>query len=362
MFIFQFKETLKGSCTHFFEHQVILRPEFAVINIQTRIQIYKNSNDKPYSCTPLSSSFIATDTMGSSCSQSAHDDDDDSIDNTAKIVTDSNTPAAIISILKLQQQRLQQQHQQAQQPTTRQTATVVPTSMQGPDTLTMVDLATLAPKRAPAGAANPLATPSRASAANTPQTLPSDGNTISVAIPSVEVCAAAISPRANSHHHTFASSVADSHLESHYADLFGGSSLIPAGPRSTGETLSLVPGNHLWATDHVGFAERCGGSSSTIPLPFRGDRVHSTAGGAPEPSLDGFLADRTAGGSPTESSYTSEHKHHGHGQESGRSIASLKSHLRHSVAASSVWGSVSSDVGNGAVQAQALDLATFRTY
>ncbi|CUG91140.1 Hypothetical protein, putative [Bodo saltans] len=253
----------------------------------------------------------------------------------------------------------------------------MPAAMQTTDTLTMVDLATHAPKRAPPphNASNPLQSPSKADpwnaaignasrTATSQKPTPSRDLTVPVQ-PRQSSTSPAVTPRANNHHNfTLASSVAESSvLESHHADLFDASSLVAAGPRMTGDTLSSQAqnGNHLWATEYGGFSVQ--GESSSMHLQIggqRGPRAHSTGGGLPEPSLDGFFVGRS--GSPTSPSRVSDIRDESRlplFPESTRSAASLKSNLRRSVAASSVWGSMTSDAGNCGV---ALDLATFRTY
>jgi hypothetical protein len=294
--------------------------------------------------------------MGSSCSLCEKSDAQHETHGNRNRLNGMDTPdgttstRAIGSIVQQQQHHIQRQHPPV--------GGVMPAPMQGPDTLlTSIDLATHAPKKH-ATVSNPLVSPTNyqrnAAIVNPLPTFaaqksapPKEFNT-QFPVPTTRDL------------RTLASSVAESSLlESHHADLFDASTLTHAGPLMTGDMLlssQVQDGNPLWVTNYTVVSFQ--GESSSTHHPSheqRGRRVLSS--GEPDPSLDGFFADRT---SPTLSDVRDETQLP-HLPESARSVTSLKSNFRRSVATSSVWGSVASDAGNGGC-VQPLDLATFRTY
>jgi hypothetical protein len=298
--------------------------------------------------------FSLFSTMGSSCSLGDKSDaQNETLGNPnhfdGMVGPDGTSTPAIVSIIKQQQHHIQQQLQQQQQQ--HRGGGVMPAPMQGPDTLlTTIDLATHAPKKH-ATVSNPLVSPTN---------YQRNASAIVNPLPTFAAQKSALSTVATTRDlHTLASSVAESSvLDSHHADLFDASTLTHAGPLMSGDMLvsAQVQRNPLWATDNAGVSFQ-GGSSSTHHPGHEQRRRRVLSSGEPDPSLDGFFADRT---SPTLSDVREESRLPLF-PESARSVTSLKSNFRRSVATSSVWGSVASDAGNGGC-VQSLDLATFRTY
>ncbi|CUG90680.1 Hypothetical protein, putative [Bodo saltans] len=385
--------------------------------------------------------------MGSSCSLLEKSDEGPLVHqiqvNGAPVTDDAVATPVIIGILKLQEamgtlpprdksQQQQHHHSQSQQSLTlcgRGEDVVLSTAMQTSNSLTVVDLATRAPKRGSNQLRSPLQADPRNAFVDNPlraATAQKSSSTREFTVPTYaqqrhSLTSPEVTLMANHHNCcTLVSCVAvSSSLESGHADLFDATSLVAAGTHQTSDTLlssqaqnsahpwateyggfsvhresssghppqggwprrpirrhiarrrrdapdqrhvtffSSAESAHPWATEYGGFSVHRESSSGHPPQGGRGSRTHSMVSALPEPSLDGFFV--AVSGSPTSLIRASDIRDESRlplFQEVTRS-ASLKSNLRRSAAASSAWGSVTSDAGNCAVQ-PALDLATFR--